>query len=70
MRLDFAAEHDIALKIEVFRADQVDEVSRSHLSFSLKNPTKSLIIVMSLSITPGTHIQIRAEGIDEEEQAM
>ncbi|MCY9375628.1 HPr family phosphocarrier protein [Bacillus sp. T17B1] len=44
----------------------MDEVSRSHLSFSLKNPTKSLIVVMSLSIT-GTHIQIRAEGIDEEQ---
>ncbi|MCY8070686.1 HPr family phosphocarrier protein [Bacillus inaquosorum] len=33
----------------------------------LKNPPKSLIDVMSLGITPGTHIQIRAEGIDEEQ---
>ncbi|MCY7781590.1 MULTISPECIES: HPr family phosphocarrier protein [unclassified Bacillus (in: firmicutes)] len=34
---------------------------------NLKNPPKSLIDVMSLSITPGTPIQIRAEGIDEEQ---
>ncbi|MDM5302618.1 HPr family phosphocarrier protein [Bacillus subtilis] len=36
-------------------------------SVDLKNPPKSLIDVMSLGITSGTHIQIRAEGIDEEQ---
>ncbi|ADM38640.1 HPr family phosphocarrier protein [Bacillus spizizenii ATCC 6633 = JCM 2499] len=36
-------------------------------SVDLKNPPKSLIDVMSLGITPGTYIQIRAEGIDEEQ---
>ncbi|WP_426982439.1 HPr family phosphocarrier protein [Bacillus cabrialesii] len=47
---------------------------RSHMfllyegkSVDLKNPPKSLIDVMSLSIKPGTHIKIRAEGIDEEQ---
>ncbi|MFB0636178.1 HPr family phosphocarrier protein [Bacillus rugosus] len=47
---------------------------RSHIfllyeekSVDLKNPPKSLIDVMSLSITPGNRIQIRAEGIDEEQ---
>lgn len=30
---------------------------------NLKNLPKALIDVMSLGITPGTHIQIRAEGL-------
>ncbi|KJJ41897.1 phosphocarrier protein HPr [Bacillus subtilis] len=47
---------------------------RSHMfllyegeSVDLKNSPKSLIDVMSLGIKPGTHIKIRAEGIDEEQ---
>ncbi|WEY91212.1 HPr family phosphocarrier protein [Bacillus subtilis] len=36
-------------------------------SVELKHPPKSLIEVMTLGITPGTQIQIRAEGIDEEQ---